>query len=261
VWRNGEARLLVDLGGGAILRFAQSGASFADLDAVLLSHLHADHSAGLPALLKSGYFAHRSRALPVVGPAAGGNTKVHFPSLDEYMKSLLQTGSGAYQYLGDYLSEEGGMPPLKLTTVANKLGDKTSVVTEGGQAGLSVQAMAVSHGPVPTLAYRIEADDKVVVFAGDQDGRTDTFVDFARGANLLVLHMPIHEAAGAAARALHAPPSTLGEVAAAAEAKSVLLSHFMARSLADLPGNVALVKSRFAGVVAVAEDLDCFSLD
>ncbi|EED31328.1 metallo-beta-lactamase superfamily protein [gamma proteobacterium NOR5-3] len=261
VWRNGKARLLVDLGGGAILRFAQSGASFADLDAILLSHLHADHSAGLPALLKSGYFAHRTRSLPVVGPAAGGNTKVHFPSLDEYMKSLLQTGSGAYQYLGDYLSEEGGMPPLKLTTVANKLGDKTSVVTEGGQAGLSVQAMVVSHGPVPTLAYRIEVDDKVVVFAGDQDGRTDAFVDFARDANLLVLHMPIHEAAGAAARALHAPPSKLGEVADAAEAKSVLLSHFMARSLADLPGNVALVKSRFAGVVEVAEDLDCFSLD
>ncbi|WOJ95159.1 MBL fold metallo-hydrolase [Congregibacter variabilis] len=261
VWRDGKARVLVDLGGGAILRFAQSGASFSDLDAIVLTHLHADHSAGLPALLKSGYFANRSRSLALAGPAAGGNKNVHFPSLDEYLASMLQTGSGAYQYLDGYLSGKGGMPLLKLTTVANDLGERAAVEVEGARGGIYIEAMAVSHGPVPALAYRIEVDDRVVVFAGDQDGRTDAFVDFAQAADLLVLHMPIPETAGSGARALHAPPSSLGEIAAEAKAKRVLLSHFMARSLADLPGNAALVESVFAAQVDVAEDLSCFSLD
>jgi hypothetical protein len=37
----------------------------------------------------------------------------------------------------------------------------------------------------------------------------------------------------------------------------VLLSHFMARSLRDLDGNVDEVKSRFGGKLLLADDLSC----
>jgi ribonuclease BN (tRNA processing enzyme) len=39
-----------------------------DLEVVALSHLHVDHSGDLPSLLKSGYFADRSRPLTLLGP-------------------------------------------------------------------------------------------------------------------------------------------------------------------------------------------------
>ncbi|WP_439107988.1 MBL fold metallo-hydrolase [Congregibacter sp.] len=261
VWVDGRARVLVDIGGGAVLRFAESGASFGDLDAILLSHFHADHSAGLPALLKSGYFANRERALTVAGPSSGGNSKVYFPSLDEYMTSLLKSGSGAYGYLGDYLEAGDARPLLRLSTVPAQTEGPQRIAIDEAQSKVAVYAMAVSHGPVPAVAYRIEVHDRALVFAGDQDGTSRAFVEFAAGADLLTLHMPIPEGAGQAARALHATPSRLGEIARAAKAKQVLLSHFMGRSLASLEANVAHVKSGFSGPVERAEDLGCVAVD
>jgi ribonuclease BN (tRNA processing enzyme) len=41
-----------------------------DLDAILFSHLHIDHAADFPTLIKSSYFEERTRALPVFGPGA-----------------------------------------------------------------------------------------------------------------------------------------------------------------------------------------------
>lgn len=46
----------------------------------------------------------------------------------------------------------------------------------------------------------------------------------------------------------------------AAGARTLRLSHFMARSLADLEGNLATVKSRYDGPVELATDLACFAL-
>src|SRR5208283_5168933 len=44
VWENGRPRVLVDAGGGSALRFGQSGAQMSDLDVILFSHYHVDHS-------------------------------------------------------------------------------------------------------------------------------------------------------------------------------------------------------------------------
>jgi ribonuclease BN (tRNA processing enzyme) len=47
----------VDMGSGSLLRFEQSGARLNDLDVILVSHFHADHSNALPALIKASYFS------------------------------------------------------------------------------------------------------------------------------------------------------------------------------------------------------------
>src|SRR5215470_1772688 len=51
LWLDGKARMLVDMGGGTYLRFAQSGAKLSDLAMIGISHLHPDHVSDLPALL------------------------------------------------------------------------------------------------------------------------------------------------------------------------------------------------------------------
>ncbi len=51
VWVDGHARILVDIGGGAFLRFGESGAQIDDLSLIAISHLHPDHVSDLPALL------------------------------------------------------------------------------------------------------------------------------------------------------------------------------------------------------------------
>jgi len=64
VWVDGKSRVLIDFGGGASLRFEESGAKIQELDVILLTHLHIDHTADIPALLKSGFFVDRRRDLP-----------------------------------------------------------------------------------------------------------------------------------------------------------------------------------------------------
>ena len=102
VWVDGKAKIMVDAGGGIALRFRQAGAKMADLDMILLSHLHTDHAADIPALIKSGLFEERKRALPIYGPP--GNEVM--PSTVEFLEDLFDKKRGAYRYLKEMVSLE-----------------------------------------------------------------------------------------------------------------------------------------------------------
>ena len=134
------------------------------------------------------------------------------------------------------------------------------VLADASDERFGVDALRVPHGPVPALAFRLRLGDATVVFASDQNGGNPAFVDFARDAELLVMHMPIPPEADEVARKLHATPRRIGEIAQAAGAKALLLSHFMARSLANLDENVGIVRAHYGGSVIVAEDLACVPL-
>ncbi len=96
-----------------------------------------------------------------------------------------------------------------------------------------------------------------IVFASDQNGSSDAFTDLAGDATVLVMHLPIPEDATGAAIKLHARPSDVARVAQEAGAGTLLLSHFMARSLNDLDTNVGIVRAGFDGEVMIASDLAC----
>ena len=255
VWVNGASKYLIDIGGGTFLRFAEAGASFADLDLIGISHFHADHSSDLPAILKSGYFAGRKRALTISGPGAGGP----FPALHDYLNALLNSENGAYGYLSGYLDGSGGLSQLEQLEVKS---DQQNAVTVSGDESSDnqVHVMHVPHGIVPALAYRIRIGDKSIVFASDQNGSKEDFIDFAKNANLLVMHMPVPEGITGSGRQLHAPPSVIGDIAAKADVEKLVLSHFMARSLRGLDENVSIIRSRYNGPIHISNDLDCIAL-
>lgn len=66
--------------------------------------------------------------------------------------------------------------------------------------------------------------------------------------------------AAAVLRALHAIPSRVGELADQAEVGQLVLSHFMAHSLADIEAGLAAVEVRYDGPVHAANDLSCVTL-
>ena len=248
LWIGGKSRVLIDAGGGTFLRFGEAGASFEDLDFVGLSHLHTDHSADFPALVKSGNFSPRLRALAMAGPSGDGA----FPGLKRYLEAMFDRDEGAYGYLGSFLDGTDNKPRLVPRDVPR--GEVTAAYRSDD---LNIDALRVPHGIVPTVAFRVTAEDTTWVFSSDQNGSDPAFAEFAADADVLVMHMVIPEGAEGVARRLHAPPSVIGEIAGKAAPGKLVLSHFMARSLRDLDTNVALVRERYPGEVIIAEDLAC----
>jgi ribonuclease Z len=61
--RRGGDRILVDCGEGTQRQLLRSGVGLVDVDAVLVTHCHADHVLGLPGMLKT--FALRARETPL----------------------------------------------------------------------------------------------------------------------------------------------------------------------------------------------------
>lgn len=250
VWMDGRARVIIDAGSGAFLRIGENGARFEDLELIALSHYHTDHSADLPALLKSGNFSSRKRPLNISGPASSQR----FPGLEEYLKGFLDPQKGSYRYLSGYLDGSNGLVKLVAIERDHKNAE-ASIVIE--QPGLKVTAMGVPHGIVPSLAYRVEVAGWTLVFGSDQNGSLDAFTEFARDADVLVAHLAIPENAGKAARSLHAIPSVIGEIANEATVSKLLLSHFMARSLKTMDHNLEMIGQNYNGDIVLAQDNQC----
>ena len=255
LWVNGHSRVLVDSGGGAFLRFGEAGAQFEDLHHIAISHMHTDHSTDLVALLKSGYFSGRKADLTISGPAG----RDPYPGLNQYLDSLLEHENGTYAYLSGYLDGSDGLIQLVTTEVNPYLQQVTRGYTDQ-IADMDISALGVPHGPVPALAYKVRIGNRVVVFAGDQNGRSEAFIEFARDADVLLMHMPVPEGIGSAGRNLHAPPSIIGKIAAQTNTKKLVLSHFMARSLQNLEENLEEIHSRYPGTVVIAQDLECIEI-
>jgi ribonuclease BN (tRNA processing enzyme) len=254
IWLNGKARVLIDAGGGAALRFHEAGARVEDLDAILLTHLHVDHSADLPALIKASWFGTRSEALDIYGPH-GNNI---MSSTVAFVRTLFDKTRGAYRYLGDFLS------PLDRTSYKLRPHDVpvkgsppvSAFKLEHGRA----QAAVVTHGPFPALAWRVDIGGKTVVFSGDTNGEGDALERLARGADVLVAHNAVPEGATGVERGLHMPPSVIGQIAHSAQVKQLVLSHRMLRTLGKEDETLAAIRKKYEAPAAFANDLDCFAL-
>lgn len=249
IWHNGKARVLVDMGSGSALRFEQSGASLNDLDVILLTHFHVDHSSDLPALIKASYFTGRDRDLPLYGPT--GNRLM--PSATEFVQGLFGP-DGAFRYLSDYL--DGTERYRLLPHAVEASGRDEQVVWADAQYRLT--AVPVHHGPIPALAWRVEIGGHSLVFSGDMNNQNNVLAGLAKQADLLVAHHAIPEQAGTTARQLHMPPSVIGQIAARAGVKQLVLSHRMNRTLGLEATSTAQIRHAYAGPLRFAEDMQCF---
>ena len=245
IWQDGRPRVLVDSGGGSALQFGRSGAHVAPLDAIFFTHLHIDHTADFPALIKSSYFEDRNRPLPIYGPV--GND--FFPTTTEYVADLFDAKRGAYRYLSD--------PGYPLVAHDVDLKEhEVRVIYKSGE--LTASATKVIHGGVPALAWRIELAGKSIVFSGDTNGNNGNLEILAKDADLFVAHNAIPEGETGAPRELHMPPSVIGRIAGTAHVKALVLSHRMLRSLGHEDETRAKITASYSGPVTFANDLDCF---
>ncbi len=252
LWEDGQAKAVIDAGGGSALRFGESGAQMSQLDVFLFTHFHVDHSADFAALIKSSWFEDRNRPLPIYGPP--GND--FMPATTEFVYDLFGD-KGAYRYLGELLvpKEQGSykMQPHNMTA-------SSTPVPVFHNETLSVSAVRVIHGGVPALAWKIETRGKVIVFSGDTNGEGEGLPRLAMNADLFIAHNAVPEGATGIERRLHMPPSVIGQIAGSAHVKSLVLSHRMLRTLGKETETQAEIRKRYSGPIAFANDLDCFPL-
>jgi ribonuclease BN (tRNA processing enzyme) len=244
LWIGAQARILVDMGGGAFLRFGQAQAKLSDLSLVAISHLHPDHVSDLPALL---WLSHEARKdpLPIVGPS--GNDAA--PTFPMFLSRLFDEKNGAFQVLGSTLgADTAGGVRLDVRVVD---ATKAEPSTAYDQQGVVVTALGIPHGNVPTLAYRVQTRDVSVVFSSDQTGTNPRFVEFAKGANLLVMHLAI---GAGASNPRHASPAVVGRVARDAGVGRLIVSHI---GEFDLDAAIAELKKFYTGPLTVGADLQC----
>jgi ribonuclease BN (tRNA processing enzyme) len=250
IWDHGTARVLVDAGGGSALRFGESGAQMSQVDVVLFSHFHIDHSGDFPALVFSSWFEDRKRPLPVYGPPGNG----FMPSTTEFVRDLFSEPHGAWRYLSD-LVEPGTQGSYTLEP-HNVAASKPVLVFRNSD--MVVYAVRVIHGGFPALAWRVEMGGKRIVFSGDTNGEGDGLTQLALDADLFVAHNAVPEGVTGVERRLHMPPSVIGITAANAHVKQLILSHRMLRTLGKENETETEITRHFSGPIAFANDLECF---
>jgi len=253
VWQDGRARVLIDAGGGSALRFGESGAQMSQLDVILFTHFHVDHSADFSALVKSSWFEDRSRSLPVYGPS--GND--FMPSTAEFVADFFGEPRGAYRYLSELLVP-GEQSSYKLQPHNVVSTGKPAIAFRNGD--LTISAVRVAHGAVPALAWRVELAGTSIVFSGDTNGEGG-LPQLAANADLLIAHNAVPEGATGVERRLHMPPSVIGQIAADAHVKQLILSHRMLRTLGKESETQSDIRKHYSGPIRFANDLDCFPVD
>lgn len=252
IWQDGHARVLIDMGPGSMLRYEESGARLEDLAVILLTHLHVDHSADLPALIKGSFFTNRHTDLPLYGPT--GNRLM--PTTTAFARALFASPDGAFHYLDDYLKGTEAYRLLPYNVQAN--GVMPTTVIDDSRFRLT--AIPVHHGPIPALAWRVDIAGKSIVVSGDMNGDKHTLQKLAKHADLLVAHHAIPEGATGVARNLHMPPSVIGKIAAMANVKQLVLSHRMLRTIGREKAATQEIRRHYSGPLVFADDGQCFAI-
>ena len=224
--RHGGTRLLVDAGRGAVAQLRRAGTDPGAISALLLTHWHPDHIAGLAQLLA----VRRGRGLPPL--------VIHAPPPPRGMGSALGLGG------------RGG---LETRLVVMRPGD------QAGFPGATVTAVAADHvgGALAWHFTETAPSGRSVLFSGDTRP-TPEIRAAARGVDLLV-----HEATFSSAhrdwahRIGHTVGTDTGAIARDAVVGMLAVTHLSARDSRERIG--AEVRAGYPQAI-VATDLDVLEI-
>lgn len=283
----------IDCGLGSLNAFTNAGLKFDDLKSMFITHLHTDHLVDYGSFLFSGgYTASKGKApVPVYGPGPAGGLPASqvgnanpatidpanpTPGLAATTNALQQ----AFAYTNNIFIRDMGTDDIQNLFAVTEIevppgsdyrnrSPKTAPFPVMSDDNITVTATLVSHYDVyPAFGFRFDlAKSGVsVTFSGDTT-KSDNLIALAKDTDILV-----HEAQFSLDDAYYGnrfPPNYLqnshtsaeqvGQVAAAANAKHVVLSHYSPTDLPDSEWLDAIGKN-FTGEITVARDGQVFEL-
>jgi ribonuclease BN (tRNA processing enzyme) len=244
---NGTPRVIVDAGGGTFARISELRLPLDNVDLILLTHLHIDHSADVPAIVKARGIIHQGPyTFRVFGPEGAGP----YPALSQWLK-LLFGKDGAFAYQPDFNDHETFIP----TDLTRDLTKLPAVIYQEGP--LQISAVATHHGDCPSVAYRLDYAGASVTFSGDLDATAlPNLAKLATGTDLLIVNAVVLDPPDSPQilYQLHSPPKAIGEAAREAKAKRLLLSHIGPAIERNFHAVKASIARSYPGPVEMAED-------
>lgn len=289
----GDDLYQIDCGLGSLNAFTNAGFRFNGLKSMFITHLHTDHLVDYGSfLMAGGYTASKGKSpVTVYGPGPAGGlppSRVGIPDpatidpgdptpgLAATTRSLQQ----AFAYTNNIFIRDMGtddiatlfdVVEITVPPGSNYLdrAPTTAAFPVTSDDNVTVTATLVSHYDVyPAFAFRFDLKKSgvSVTFSGDTT-KSDNLIALARDTDILV-----HEAQFSLDDAYYGnrfPPDYLvkshtsaeqvGEVAAAANAGHVILSHYSPTDLPDSEWQNAIGKN-YSGKLTIARDGQVFEL-
>jgi ribonuclease BN (tRNA processing enzyme) len=249
----GARSYVVDCGYGVTRQLVNAGIEAHDVRTILITHNHSDHMLELGPLIYSAWAGGLREPIDVWGPPP---LAAALPAFMEYMAFDIDTR----------IADEGRPDPRNFVRVHEF--DAHGPVFEA--PGLKVSAVRVRHPPIiNAYAYRFDTPGRSIVLSGDTTYSPE-LIAFARGADVLV-HEVMHlgglerllarvpNAATLRSHLLasHTTTEQLGEVAAAAQVKKLVLSHYVPAddpSITDAMWTEGVAK-HYSGEIVLGHDL------
>jgi ribonuclease BN (tRNA processing enzyme) len=241
---------LVDAGAGVERRLVAAGLPADGVTAAFITHLHSDHVLGLADLIFTSWVMGRSRPFPVYGPHGLARMTRHlYAAFSEDIR--IRTEGLEHEARDGYRIDVREIRP--------------SLVYDSG--GVRVTAFAVNHGEWrEAYGYRFDGPGRSIVLSGDTRP-SEELVRMATGVDLLIhevqpsdstQHPGNRSAAEWASyvRAYHTTAVQLGELAARARPKLLVVYHNGRRATADRI--LADIRRSYSGPVVIAADLQRF---
>lgn len=250
----GRQRLLFDAGRGAVIRIEQAGVRAGTTTALFLTHLHSDHTSGIPDLWLTGWlpvFGGRNVPFRVIGPRG--------------TEALARGLAMAFAEDVRMRVAEERLPPAGGEIVGTEFDRDTTVFDEGG---VRVDAFLVDHGGAlrPAYGYRVSCGKRSVVISGDTR-YSENLVRHAAGTDLLLHEVAMAPPAVVAQPAVrfilahHTSPEEAARVFAAARPRLAVFTHFafppnrVSEARVTASDVLAAARRHYRGRMAAGEDL------
>ena len=248
----GPRVFLFDAGAGVMRRMRAARLPVTGPTATFITHLHSDHTLGLPDVILTTWIVGRKKPLEVFGPH--GLQSMTSNILAAWKEDIDVRSNGL-----EHAPDAGY--PVHVHEIS------PGIVYDSG--GVKITAIPVLHGSwKEAYGYRIDTPDRSIVISGDTRP-SPALQQAARGVDVLIHEVHPEGFVGPQSvsadddplrymREFHTSDVELGRIVADAKPKMLILYHFGARATASDTVVATIQHAGYQGRIVVGKDLDRF---